>query len=548
MLEPGTPPPNVEVNPTPPESRLRFAAAEPAAVAGSAMRPWKILIVDDEEEVHVLTRLVLRDYEFEGRSLQLLSAFSGVAARRVLAEHPDVALILLDVVMEQEDSGLRLVQHIRRTLENRHVRIILRTGQPGQAPEMDVVSRYDINDYKAKTELTAQKLFTTVTSALRSWRDIQTIERGRHGLQRVVAASGGLFEWRSRERFARAALIDLVGLLDEDGTGVSGGADASIAALVARNEGDGYTVCQALGRFVGLAEQPLAAVDLGPAAGVVDEVVRTRGAWFSDDTYARLIRAENGREALFLVHDRRGLGGLDANLIRLFMANVATAYQNVNLSLDLIESQKEIIQTLGDVVETRSRETAHHVLRVGEMAYLLARLAGQPRDEADVLRLAAPMHDVGKVGIPDAILNKPGRLTADEYRIMQTHTTIGHEILSRSERPLMRAAAEVALTHHEQWDGGGYPHGLVGDAIPLAGRITAVVDVFDAMANRRVYREAMDLAAVIAVIREGRGTQFDPDLVDVFLANLEQFEAVITDNPDSRRPAAARAGAGGQLA
>ncbi len=143
--------------------------------------PFKLLIVDDEEEVHLLTRLVLKNYEFEGRGLNMLSAYSGAGARQVLRDNADVAIILLDVVREREDSGLRLVRHIREEMANRHVRIILRTGQPGQAPEQEVVSQYDINDYKAKTELTAQKLFTTVTSALRSWRDIQTISNRNQG-------------------------------------------------------------------------------------------------------------------------------------------------------------------------------------------------------------------------------------------------------------------------------------------------------------------------------------------------------------------------------
>ena len=185
MVEPGYPSPrrNAEQGGDRP---LSFAKERPDTGGdeiGQGREPWKLLIVDDEEEVHSLTRLVLRNYEFEGRTLELLSAYSGVAARKVLAEHPDIALILLDVVMEREDSGLRLVHHIRNKLQNNHVRIILRTGQPGQAPEMEVVARYDINDYKAKTDLTSQKLFTTVTSALRAWRDIQTIDYSRRGIR-----------------------------------------------------------------------------------------------------------------------------------------------------------------------------------------------------------------------------------------------------------------------------------------------------------------------------------------------------------------------------
>ncbi len=524
MVEPGYPAPGGKSERQRP---LSFATEPMPAVAGAEPdpAPWKLLIVDDEEEVHSLTRLVLRNYEFEGRPLQLLSAYSGVSARRVLAENPDIALILLDVVMEQEDSGLRLVHHIRGTLQNSNVRIILRTGQPGQAPEMEVVARYDINDYKAKTELTSQKLFTTVTSALRAWRDIQTIERSRRGLERVIEASGSLFEWQSRTQFATAVLRDLVGLVADGTAGVSG--------LVARREGRGYQVVGGVGRYEGFVGRAVNDVVPDNTALMVARASRRGDGLFFNHSYVSCLAADNGDELLFLVQGMGRLGGPDGSLINLFMSNVATAYQNVNLSLEIIETQKEIIQTLGEVVETRSQETANHVLRVGKMVRLLALRAGLPEDQAAILHLAAPMHDVGKVGIPDAILHKPGKLTAAEYEVMQTHATIGHDILAKSERPLMKAAAIVAGQHHERWDGAGYPAGLRGDEIHIFGRITALVDVFDAMASRRCYRDAMDLGEVLQVIRAGRGTHFDPDLVDVFLAHLTEFVSVIRAHPDA---------------
>lgn len=155
---------------------LTYADEDPLNGGSLNKDLWKVLIVDDEEDVHILTKLVLRDYSFEGRKLQFLSAYSAEEANRIIEENPDTALLLLDVVMEEHDSGLKVVRHIRDFLDNRFVRIIIRTGQPGRAPEHEIVSRYDINDYKTKTELTSQKLFTAVTSSLRAFRDIQTIE------------------------------------------------------------------------------------------------------------------------------------------------------------------------------------------------------------------------------------------------------------------------------------------------------------------------------------------------------------------------------------
>ncbi|PID81195.1 hypothetical protein CSB20_03760 [bacterium DOLZORAL124_64_63] len=198
----------------------------------------------------------------------------------------------------------------------------------------------------------------------------------------------------------------------------------------------------------------------------------------------------------------------------------------------LQEAVPEAIRILGEVVETRSKETANHVLRVGEMAQLLARHAGLDPEETAILRLAALMHDVGKVGIPDAILNKPGPLTDGEYTLMKAHTIIGGEILGRSRCRIMRSASLVARQHHERWDGLGYPLGLAGEQIHIFGRIVALVDFFDAMINKRCYRDAKELGEVVVMIGQGRGSHFDPALTDVFLANLVEFVGIVKSHPD----------------
>ncbi len=145
------------------------------------------------------------------------------------------------------------------------------------------------------------------------------------------------------------------------------------------------------------------------------------------------------------------------------------------------------------------------------------------------------MHDVGKVGIPDRVLNKPGRLTPAEMAVMKTHAVLGHAILCKSEQRMMRMASRIALHHHERWDGQGYPRGLSGEAISLEGRITAIVDVFDALSSRRVYRDAVPADQVLEVIRAGRGRQFDPELTDIFLARAGEFSAVQAAHPDRRQ-------------
>jgi putative two-component system response regulator len=193
---------------------------------------------------------------------------------------------------------------------------------------------------------------------------------------------------------------------------------------------------------------------------------------------------------------------------------------------------EDTILALTRAIERRDIETANHIERVSMYAAVLARRVGLPDEQCELLREASPMHDVGKVGIPDGILLKPGPVTAAEFDVIKQHVALGHSILSRSEQPLLRLAADVAETHHERWDGGGYLQGLRGEEIPLAGRITAIADTFDALVSRRVYKSPVPLDSALAVIEEGRGKQFDPHLVDLFLDCREEVAAIVAEHPD----------------
>ncbi|MBU1039758.1 MAG: HD domain-containing protein [Proteobacteria bacterium] len=196
------------------------------------------------------------------------------------------------------------------------------------------------------------------------------------------------------------------------------------------------------------------------------------------------------------------------------------------LNREMIETQLELLSTLGEVIETRSHETANHVKRVAAYSALLAQKHGLPQDEVELLAAASPMHDIGKIGIPDAVLNKDGRLTPEEHNIIKHHTVIGHKILHTSERALMSRACVIALQHHERWDGGGYPCGLKGEEIDLTARIIALADVYDALSLDRVYKKAWPQAKVLEFIQQQRGTMFDPKLVDLFFENLDELNII----------------------
>lgn len=190
---------------------------------------------------------------------------------------------------------------------------------------------------------------------------------------------------------------------------------------------------------------------------------------------------------------------------------------------ELEETQKEIIFTMGEIGESRSKETGNHVKRVAEYSKLLAVKYGLSNEECAILKMASPMHDIGKVAIPDTILKKPGKLTDEEFDVMKGHTTIGHNLLKGSHRKILKAAAIVAGDHHEKWNGRGYPNGTKGEDIHIYGRITAIADVFDALGSDRCYKQAWDLDRIINLFKDERGQHFDPKLIDVFIENLAEI-------------------------
>lgn len=481
---------------------------------------WKVLIVDDEAEVHNVTRLVLSGFRYKGRGLEFLSAYSSAETKAALQDHPDIAVILLDVVMEENDTGLKLVKYIREDLENRFVRIILRTGQPGQAPEERVIVEYDINDYKEKTELTAQKLLTAIVSALRTSSDIATIEANRLGLEKIIEASENIFELQSMEKFSTGVLSQLISILDLNRNALV----CQASGFAAVNEKGRFNILAATGEYQPYVRRNVEEVVPPDVYSQFEQAVKNRTSLFFDGKrYMGYFRSQNDSESVIYLEGCKELTELDLQLVEIFFANVSIAFDNLHLNKEVEDTQREIVLTLGETIEWRSQETGNHVRRVAEYIYILARKYGLSEAEATLLRLAAPMHDVGKLGIPDDILNKPAELTPGEINVIRTHPVIGHEILKGSHRELLKAAAIVCLQHHERYDGKGYPSGLKGEDIHIYGRLAAVSDVFDALMSDRIYRPAWPLAQVVAHFKAERGLHFDPKITDLLLDDLDAF-------------------------
>ncbi|UJF31630.1 HD-GYP domain-containing protein [Paenibacillus hexagrammi] len=214
----------------------------------------------------------------------------------------------------------------------------------------------------------------------------------------------------------------------------------------------------------------------------------------------------------------------DMEYITLAASYAGKSLESALLTHEIEETQKEIIFTMGEIGESRSKETGNHVKRVAEYSYLIALGLGLSVEEAELLKMASPMHDIGKVAIPDEVLKKPGKLTEEEFKVMQAHTEIGYNLLKNSNRHILKTAAIVAYEHHEKWNGKGYPRGLKGEEIHIFGRITAIADVFDALGSERVYKKAWELDRILNLFKEERGEHFDPHVVDAF---FEQLPAIL---------------------
>ncbi len=400
---------------------------------------WRILIVDDDEDVHVVTAAVLRDIRFDNRGLQITSCYSGTSACAFLDANPDVSIILLDVVMETDDAGLRVVRHVRQTLENRKVRIILRTGQPGQAPEKDVIVGYDINDYKSKTGLTAQKLFTTIIAALRSYSDIEALESNRNGLRFISDTSATLLSLPDPREFAAHALDALLSFI--------GGEQGAVFA----------SDPSASSNQAGLRTLALHGWDSDPDAEFLTrvEAATEQKANLHDDenTYLHFVTPQNRELVIHLSHTRP-INSLTIDLLEHFIARIGVAFDNIAMQSLLSESNAFLeTQVKARTVElserTKRLEAAQRQMAEElKLAHVLQQAilpTKMPRE--DVVEAAAKMIPANQVGgdfyhltqldenrIAIIIADVSGKGVVAAFFMLRAHNLL-QEIIRRSSSP-----------------------------------------------------------------------------------------------------------------
>jgi len=297
---------------------------------------YKLMIVDDESEVHNVTRMALDGFSLKGSSLNFISAYSGEEAKQLISENPDTAVILLDVVMEKDDSGLELVRFIREKLNNKLVRIILRTGHPGQAPERNVIKEYDINDYKEKTELTSQKLFTSVVAALRSYLDLKIIERSRKGLEQIINASGNLLKLPSLKQFTHGVLTQLTSILELDESSLY----LQQCCFATKHNKDQYCILAGTGEFEKFSGQSVENISIKEVQDGMKKAIQLKESFFVDNSYIGYFKTQNDCENIIYLKSCPPLSPTDMDLIRIFLSNVSISFDNIYYKMNL-ESKVE---------------------------------------------------------------------------------------------------------------------------------------------------------------------------------------------------------------
>jgi len=291
-----------------------------------ALNPWKVMVVDDEPEIHNVTKLALSSVSFEGRGLEFVDANSGEEAKRMIEEHPDTALILLDVVMEDDDSGLQVVKHIREVVKNRRVRIILRTGQPGHSPEEEIIVNFDINDYKSKTELTTNRLFTTVIASLRAYQHIAAIEASRIGLKSIIEALASIFKLHSMEKALSGILGQLVNLLQLGENSLYFQSSGFISAI-----DEELTIRAGSGIYSECVEKSVKDILPPEVFEDIQATCRGRESQYKDNYCLMYFRTENGADNLVYVESNRVMSDTDKELMEVFCENAAVALDHVYL-------------------------------------------------------------------------------------------------------------------------------------------------------------------------------------------------------------------------
>ena len=356
------------------------------------------------------------------------------------------------------------------------------------------------------------------------------IEQSRQALRRSIDAITKIYDSQNLRRFASTVLEQVAQLLGMEAQGLCA---SRISAYAASHIEGRLKVLAATTEYSALLVDDELAQLPQEVKDALNHALDAQQNIFDDHRFVGYYRSSTGNESLLYMTFSEPVDASARELLEIFCANVAITYESLLLREEIQETQRSTVYIIGEAVERRSKETGAHVRRVGELAALLAEKVGLPAADVEFMRQAAPLHDVGKIAIPDRVLNKPGKLDEEEWAIMQTHARVGFELLNKSEKRILKLGAIIAHEHHERWDGEGYPRGLAGEQIHIAGRIVALSDVLDALVSSRCYKAPWNFDEALDYVKQGSGKQFDPSLVAHLMANLDAVRGIYERHPDA---------------
>lgn len=496
---------------------------------------WKILTVDKDRSTHIQVKEKIEGLKFEDKNIIFYEAYTIKEAISILMKEKDMALTLIDIDIDEKDSGLKLISHIRDILEFVDIRIILILEEEYFTFREDELLNYDINGYGKKSRFFYDKIKILIVSALRGYRDIKKIRDNKNTMRNVVTSLTGLNKLRSLDMFLNDSICYLSSVINR--CNIDDHKECKVNSFVAIKEKDTdiFTISRASGKYKKSINNTIRNTVNRKNYLRLNDLYENGDHKLFDDIYVAKYKSITEKEAIILIENLGNETYVDNELLDLFYKSISTNFDNLCLNSEIDETQREILYTLGEVTEARSEETGLHIKRVSKYSTILARKYVLSEKEVDLISKASPIHDIGKIAIPDEILQKKGKLTAEEFNIIKTHTTIGYHLLEKTEGDVLKAAAIVAYQHHERYDGRGYPRGLAGDDIHIYGRITAIADVFDALGSERVYKKAWVMGDILNLFKEERGKHFDPELVDILFENLDEFLKVKDKYEDNIR-------------
>lgn len=489
---------------------------------------WKVIVSSNDKTMHLTVQDTLVKTQFQNRNFRILSAFSVLETVKVLNENYDAGAIVLDCSLDRKNWAIEIIKYIRLTQKNKIIRIITKVDDNDEFINENMIVDYEIDNFINSSNYNGRRLFVNVVAALRAYRGMSLLEANRKSLEKVVSASNQLSKNFSVTEFIKNILHQIISIVCAEGEITQDSLSSFISEKI---DGDYYLSYGdgIYAKHVNLRMKPALPKNIKKE---FLESFETDNIFINDNNFFTRFNSIFGTESIIHIRTRKKMSMWNSDLLKVFSTNIKVAFENLSLTREIEDTQKEVIFTLGGIAEARSKETGNHVKRVAEYTRILSEGYGLSVGESDLIKQASPMHDIGKIAIPDNILNKPGKLSIEEYQIMKTHSTIGYEMLKKSQRPIMKAASIIANQHHEKYDGSGYPSGLKGDEIHIYGRITAIADVFDALASRRVYKEAWDYNSILNFFRTERNKHFDAKLVDILLENFDKFVKIKNNFPD----------------